>query len=167
MANAGKLNHDAVGKHDGGGHELRGFIGGVTEHDTLVPRPLLRAVLTLCRASIHTLGNIRALGGEVIGNIQSLGIEHRVISGRGIADGAHDITHDFFIIEHGLGCNLAGQDNVPVFYERFASNAAGRVLSKAGVNNGVGDEVGNLIRMPLTNGLGGENAVILHIIRNW
>jgi len=48
----------------GGGHQLRGFRAGVTEHQALIARPLLRRVLALCSLGIDPLGDVRALRGD-------------------------------------------------------------------------------------------------------
>ena len=61
FANARQLPADAVGKHDGGGHQLRGFITGKTKHQTLVARTLFGRGLTFGRLGIHTLSDVTAL----------------------------------------------------------------------------------------------------------
>ncbi len=71
-----------------------------------------------------------------------------------VADGGAD---DRLVIQLRAGRDLAGDDDQVGLHERLARHAAARVLREAGVQHAVGNEIGNLVRMPLAHGLGGKN----------
>ena len=164
MAHLGQLHHDAVGEHDGGGHELRGLIGSIAEHDTLVAGTLFVAVLAFCCAGIHTLGDIRALGGKVVRDVHVLCVEECIICSGAVADFGNGVAHNLFVINDGLGGNLAGEHHVAVLHQRFAGYAAGGVLGQTGIENGIGDEVGHFVRVSLAYGFGREYVGVFHVL---
>ena len=164
MAHLGQLHHDAVGEHDGRGHELWRFVGGVAEHDTLVAGALLCTVFAFGLACIHTLGNIRALGGEVVRDVYIFGVEERIIRSGTVADFGNGIAHNLFVVNDSFGGNLAREYHMVVFHQRFAGYAAGGVLSQAGIKDGIGDEVGHLVGMPLAYGFRGEYMGVFHVL---
>lgn len=59
-----------VGVKEGGGEVCRCFVGGITEHDALVACALLAAVFTRGGALVHALGDIRALCGDMGGDVE-------------------------------------------------------------------------------------------------
>ena len=59
-----------------------------------------------------------------------------------------------------LGGDLAGDDHEAGVDQRLAGDAAGRVVREHGVEHAVGDLVADLVRMPLGDGLGGEQVLV-------
>ena len=79
LAHAVQLPAQPVGEHDRRRHQLRRLVAGVAEHQTLVPRPLLRRLLALRRPRVHALGDVRALAGDQIGDEHLVGVKHIVV----------------------------------------------------------------------------------------
>jgi hypothetical protein len=64
FADAREFASELVGIHDRRGHELRGFVAGVTEHQPLVARALLGRVLCLPRRAHPRPARCRGLRGD-------------------------------------------------------------------------------------------------------
>src|SRR5262252_161427 len=61
LANARELALQSVGKHDRRRHEFGSLVTGITEHQPLVARALLRAFLAFGGARVHASCYIRRL----------------------------------------------------------------------------------------------------------
>ena len=59
-------------------------------------------------------------------------------------------------VDPGFGGDFAGDDRDAGLDQRFAGDARALVLRKDGVEHGVGDLVGDLVRVAFGNGFGGE-----------
>jgi hypothetical protein len=81
-------------------------------------------------------------------------IPHRGIRIADIDDSAAD---DFLEIDPGRRRYLASDDCHPGLDESFARNARVLVFGEDCVENGVGNLVGNFVRMSLGNGFRGEH----------
>ena len=133
-----------VGVEEGGGEVCRCFVGGIAEHDALVAGTLLTAVLALCGALVHALGDIRALCGDMGGDVE--------VGRDGLAEVAQGAADDGFVVEVGAGGYFSCQYHMVVFHQRFAGHAGGRVFGQAGVYDGVGDVVGYFVGVPCADG---------------
>ena len=71
---------------------------------------------------------------------------------RGLDGGADD----FLEVDLGLGGEFAGDDDVVALDQGLAGDAGEAVLREAGVEDRVGDAVGDLVRVSLPDGFGGE-----------
>jgi hypothetical protein len=81
-------------------------------------------------------------------------IPHRRIR---IADSDDSAADDFLEIDPGRGRYLASDDCHPRLDESLAGNARLRVFGEDCVENGVGNLVGNFVRMSLGNRFRGEH----------
>jgi len=155
LAEAGQLAVEAVGEHHRSRHELRGLIGGVTKHDTLVAGTHLGVLLAFGLTLVDALGDIGRLLREQVRDEDLIGVEDVVvIHVADLADGGAD---DFLEINLRLGGEFAGDDNVVALDQGLASDARETVLREARIEDGVRDAVGNLVRVALPDGLGGED----------
>lgn len=92
---------ELVGKDDGQGEELRGLVGGITEHDTLITSTeLLEGLLV-----VKTLSNIGRLLLNSDQDVASLVIE--TLGGIIVSDVLDGITDNLLVIDMGLGGDLA------------------------------------------------------------
>ena len=154
LTKAGQLAVKAVGEHDRSGHELRGLGGGVTEHDALVAGAHLGVLLALGLTLVDALGDVGRLLGEQVGDEDLVGVEDVVVVH--VADLADGGADDFLEVDLGLGGEFAGDDDVVALDQGLAGDARETVLREAGVEDGVRDAVGDLVRVALPDGFGGE-----------
>ena len=163
LADARELAAEAVRIHDRRGHELGRFIAGITEHDPLVPGTLLGVLLAVRLFRVHTLRDVGRLGGQVVVDENPVGVEHIVIvhitdATHGLTDHAVQIDHrtDGLLADLGNGDFTAHHDDVAL-HKGLAGHAALGVHLQAGVQDGIGNGVANLVGMAFTDGLGGKN----------
>ena len=139
-----------VGELDGEGEVLGGLVGGITEHDTLVTgTKLLESLLV-----VETLSNIGALllnGNE---DVASLVVE--ALLGRVVANVLDGVTDDLLVVDLGLGGDLTEDHDHAGLGGSLASNLGEGVLLEAGIEDGVGDLVSDLVGVALADGLGCE-----------
>jgi hypothetical protein len=73
-----------------------------------------------------------------------------------VADVVDDLARQCLDVDPGDGRDFAGDDRGTGLHHRFAGDAGALVLRQDGVENGVGDLVGDLVRVAFGNGFGGE-----------
>lgn len=143
-----------VGELDGEGKVLGSLVGGISEHDTLVTgTELLESLLV-----VKTLGNIGALllnGNE---DVASLVVE--ALLGRVVANLLDGVTDDLLVVDLGLGGDLTEDHDHAGLGGSLASDLGERVLLEAGVEDGIGDLVSDLVGVALADGLGGETVAL-------
>lgn len=91
---------ELVGKDDSQGEELRGLVGSITEHDTLVTSTELLEGLII----VKTLGDIRGL--LLNGDQDVAGLVVETLLGRIIADILDGTTDDLLVVKLGLGSDF-------------------------------------------------------------
>lgn len=139
---------ELVSELESEGEELRGLIGSITEHDTLVTSTKLLKGLFV----VQTLSNIGGLllnGDEQVEGlvVETLG---RVIV-TNVLDG---IADNLLVVELGLGGDLTENHDHTSLGGGLASDLGKGVLSQAGIEDGIRDLIGDLVRVTLTDGLG-------------
>jgi len=134
---------DAVRQSNREWHELWGFVGGKTEHQTLVASADIFASVSVV---IHAHGDVRALAVQT--NFDGAGccIEADVVVG--VADFLDDLTGNLLEIDVGLGGDFTSEAAEVGGYQGFASDAAVRILSEDRIQNAVGNLIRQLVRMP-------------------
>ncbi|MOA06395.1 hypothetical protein D3C78_1260270 [compost metagenome] len=81
-----------------------------------------------------------------------------------IADFTHGFTGDFFDIYPGAGGDFTADQHHAGFHVGFAGYACFRILFQDGVENGIGDLVGDFVRMSFRDGFRREK-VFSHCVR--
>lgn len=139
-----------VGKLDGEGKVLGSLIGGITEHDTLVTgTELLESLLV-----VKTLSDV---GGLLLdGDEDVAGLVVEALLGRVVANVLDSVTDDLLVVDLGLGGDLAENHDHAGLGGSLASDLGERVLLEAGIEDGVGDLVSDLVGVALADGLRGE-----------
>ena len=145
LAEAGQLTAKAVRVHDRCGHQLRSFIAGVAEHQSLVTGTLLGGLLPLGLLGIDALRDVRALGGDDVVDEDAVGMEHIIVVH--VADLADRLPDDLVVIKLGLGRDLAADHHDVALGVGLAGDAAHRILRQTGVKDGVGNGVANFVGM--------------------
>ena len=135
LAHFGQLAAELVGQRDGSRHQFGGLVGGVAEHHALVASA----------TSIHALRDVARL--LVDGRDDRAGVGVEAIESIVVADGGDDATHQALKINVGFGGDFASDDDQPGGCQRFSGDAAVGILLQAGIQNGVRNLIGNLIRM--------------------
>ncbi|PTD12828.1 hypothetical protein FCULG_00003046 [Fusarium culmorum] len=104
---------------------------------------------------VETLGDIRGL--LLDGNEQVAGLVVKTLGRVIVTDVLDGVTDNLLVVELGLGGDLTEDHDHTSLGSSLASNLGEGVLAKAGIEDGVGNLIGNLIRVTLTNGLGLRN----------
>ena len=108
------------------GHELRGFVGSISEHDTLVTSANIFVL-----DSIDGLGNIWGLLLNGNDNVASLVVEAlgRIV----VADVLDGVADNLFVVDGGGGGDLSEDHNHAGLAATFTGNTGHGVASNAGV----------------------------------
>ena len=165
LADAAEFASEVVREHDGGGHEFRGFAAGEAEHETLIARPLLGGFLSRSAAGIDALGDIGALAGEGVHDVDAVGVED--VFGMSITDGADGGANELIVIQFREGGDFSCDDDEIGLNQGFAGDAAVRVLGEAGIEDCIGDAVADLIGMAFADRLRRKDKVPFHESGLW
>ena len=144
VANLGELPDELVGQHDRQGHQLVRLLASEAEHQALVPRA----------ASVHAHCDIGGLLVHVGLDSARVGIEQ--ISLVVVADLSDRLASDSLQVNLRIRVSLAGKHAEIRRHERFAGDAAVRVLRQDLIQHGVRDLVAQLVGMALCYGLRGK-----------
>ena len=100
LADAREFAPEPVREHDRRRHQFRRLVARVAEHQALVARALLRVLLALGLARVHTLRDVRRLAGENDIHEHLVRMEHVVVVH--VADLANGLARDFDHVD-GVG----------------------------------------------------------------
>ena len=154
LAQCGHTLNELSGKNVSHRHELNGLVGGVAEHDALVAGA---DVLVDTAVAEDALGDVGALLFD--GDEDRAGVVVEALGAVVVADLLDGLADDLVVVDDGGGGNLAENHHHTGLGGGLAGNAGVGILSKAGVENGVGHLVADLIGVTLRNRLGGEEDV--------
>ena len=147
-AGAGHLSVEGVRNLEVQWVELWGLVGGITEHETLVTgTELLKSLLV-----VETLGDIWRL--LLNGDEDVAGLVVETLGGVIVTDVLDGTTDDLLVVELCLGGNLTEDHHHSGLGSGLAADLGQRVLGQAGVENGIGDLISDLIWVSLTDRLG-------------
>ena len=142
--------HDPVGQHDGQRHPLASLVGGVAEHHALVAGPLL---LGLPRIHAHgDVGRLLVDRGE-----HRAGPSIEPVGRVGVADVLDGLPHQIGDV------HVRGRRDFPCHHrhpgrdQRLARHPAVGVARENRIEDGVGDLIRHLVRMPFGHRFGGED----------
>jgi hypothetical protein len=93
----------------------------------LVARTLLSSFLSRDTAGIDPLGDIGALAGEGVHNVDAIGVKDIIVVG--ITNFTNGGANEFVVVELGSGCDFARYDNEIGFNESLTCNSTGWVLA--------------------------------------
>lgn len=139
LANVGETLAEAGGEEVGEGHELGGLIGGVAEHDALVTSADLLDALV----EVDALGDIGAL--LLDGDDDVAGVAVDALVGGGVADVADGGTDDVLEIDLGVGGDLTEDHDHAGLGGGLAGDLGLGVLGEAGVEDGIGNLIAELV----------------------
>lgn len=139
LANVGETLAEAGGEEVGEGHELGGLVGGVAEHDTLVTSADLLDALV----EVDALGDIGAL--LLDGDDDVAGVAVDALVGGGVADVADGGADDVLEIDLGVGGDLTEDHDHAGLGGGLAGDLGLGVLGEAGVEDGIGNLIAELV----------------------
>ena len=122
-------------EHDRQRHQLVGLGAGEAEHQPLVAGA----------AGVDAHRDVGRLTVDRREHGAGLGVE-AVLAAR-VADVGDRVAHDLLVIDDGAGRDLAGDNGEAGRDERFARDAAHRVLREDGVENRIRNLIGDLVGM--------------------
>src|SRR5690606_10578504 len=130
-------------------HVAFGLVGGVAEHQALVASAHLLGL-----AAVHALRDVRALLADEVEHAAGRAVEADVAGV--IPDVEDHLARQRLQVDPGAGGDLAGDDRHAGLDHGLAGYAGALVLGQDRVEHGIGDLVGDLVRVPFGHGLGGE-----------
>ena len=135
------LLHDAMRQVNRQRHQLRRLPTGEAEHHALIARPI----------AIHAHGDVRRLPFDRCQDAARFVVERHVAGD--VADFADGLADDVGDLDISLRGDFAGHDHHAGRDEGFAGDTRVFVLLQHGVENGVRNLVGHLIRVTHADGL--------------
>lgn len=132
----------------GEGEQLGGLVSGIAEHDTLVTGTKLLKSLVVVQA-LGDIGRLLLNGDE---QVESLVVE--ALGGVIVADILDGVTDDLLVVDVSAGRDLTEDHDHAGLGGGLASDLGQRVLSQAGIENGIRDLISNLVGVTLANRLG-------------
>ena len=139
-----QLLAELMGQRDRSGHQVFILVRRIAEHHALVAGA----------TSVHAHGNIARLFIDAGDDGAGIGVKaiERVI----VPDRSHHPAHQGLEVNVCLGRDLAGNDHQASGGKGFGGYAAEGVLRQTGVEDRIGDLVGDLVRMSFGYRLGRE-----------
>lgn len=147
-AGSGHGSVELVGEEESEGEELRGLVGGIAKHDTLVTgTELLEGLLVV--ETLRDIGRLLLNGDE-----QVAGLVVETLGGVIVADVLDGFTDDLLVVEVGLGGDFTEDHDHAGLGGSLASNLGEGVLGEAGIEDGIRNLISDLVGVTLTDGLG-------------
>ena len=150
VAERGQALEDAVGTDEGEREALGGLVGGVAEHHALVAGALFLGVFAL-----DALVDVRGLGVEVVDVGEVLPAE--AFFGTVVANLLNDTLGDGLGVERleAFAGDFTEVDDQILTTGGFASDVGMGIEREAGIKDGVGNSIGDLVGVPLRDGFRG------------
>ena len=127
---------ELVRQHDRQRHQLFGLGAGVAEHQALVAGA----------AGVDAHADVGRLLVERRQHGAGVGVEAEL--GAGVAHVPDGGARHFLEVDDGVGGDFAGHHDQAGRHQRFAGDAALRILGQDGVEDRIGNLIGNLVGMP-------------------
>jgi len=165
LAHLGEPLGELVGERDRQRHELRRLARRVAEHHPLVARAgeveliVVGGIDPSLESTLHALRDVGRLFVDGVDDRAGVGREAEV--GVRVADPPDRLPRDLGNVDVGLRRDLARDDDQPRVDQRLTRDAPLRVVREHRVQDAVRDLVGDLVRMPLRHGLGGEQELVV------
>ena len=140
-AGARQTPDELVREHDRQRHQFFGLVARVAEHEALVAGA----------AGVDAHADVGRLLVQRREHRARVGVES--VLRAGVADIPNRGARDFLEVDDRVGRNLAGHDDEAGGHQRLAGDAAFRVLRQNGVEDRVGNLIGNLVGMSFGYGL--------------
>ena len=155
LAHLGLAGDQPVGVGDRGRHQDVGLAGRVAEH-----QPLVTGALLVLGGLVDAHGDVARLLADGGQHRAGLPVEAHVRAG--VADLPDRLAHELVVVDRGVARDLAGEHHHAGLDQGLAGHAGPAILGQVGIQNGVRNLVGDLVRVPLRDRLGGEEEAVRH-----
>ncbi len=156
LARLGLALDQAVREADRRGHQHVGLVAGIAEHQTLVT-----GALVFRPGAVDALGDVHRLLADDVDDAACGAVETDLRAV--VADVDDDVAYQLLQVDPGAGGDFAGDDGHAGLDQGLAGHAGVLVLGDDSVQHGIGNLVGDLVRVPFGHGFGGENRVFAHL----
>ena len=147
-AAVGALLGEVAGKLVGEGHEGLGLVGGVAEHHTLVTSTEVLVLLDVVLAE----DGLVDFGGLLFdGNEEVAGLVVEALGGVVEADVFDGGADDLLVVEDGFGGDFTEDHDHTGLEAGLAGDLGVGISGEAGVEDGVGDLIGHLVGVTLSD----------------
>ena len=141
--------------------------GRVPEHHPLVARTGdvevivlgLDPFIALLERLVHPLGDVGRLLVDRVDD--GAGVRREAELSVGVADAPDRLAGDVLDVDVDLGRDLAGNHDEAGVDQRLARDAPIWVVGQDCVQNAIGDLIGDFVRVPLRDRLGGEKELVV------
>ena len=164
MAIGSEALEDLVAVIERRGHQARGLVGRVAEHDALVARAFV-----LVGTFIDAHRDFRRLAVEIVLEGELVPVEARLLVTDfldGVADGSLDFLEraigPLAVLVDALAADFTREDDEVGRGQRLARDARIGVLAEEQIDDRVADLVGDLVGMAFRDRLGGEEKIGTH-----
>jgi hypothetical protein len=151
LAQMGLTLDQTVRQVDRKRHQHRRFVAGVAEHEALVAGALIQVIVA---GAVDALRDVRAL--LVVGDQHGAALVVDAVFGVVVADALDCIARDMDVVDVGGRRDFTRQHHQAGVAERFGGDAGGRILRQDGVEDGIRNLVGHLVRVAFRYRFRGE-----------
>jgi hypothetical protein len=137
-----------VRQRDRGRHQFFGLVASIPKHHSLVAGA----------AGVYAHGDVAGL--LVDAGDDGAGVAVEAVEGVVVADGLDGATDYLLEVDVGLGGDFSGDDYQAGGGEGFTGDTAIGVFGEAGVEDGIGNLVGDLIGMAFGYGFRGKQVTV-------
>src|SRR5450830_1891696 len=148
---------DPVCVIDRSGHQFRGFVASVAEHQALVAGTLVEVEAL---AFVHALGDIGRL--LVVGDQHGAALVVDAVVGVVVTDALDGFAGDVDVVDIGARGDFTGQHDQTGIAQGLGSDARQRILCKDGIQNRIGNLVGYFVWVTFRDGFGSKEVFIGH-----
>ena len=149
--------HQTMRQVQGQRHQLFGLVDRIAEHQALVAGALVQVQAL---AFIHTLSDVGRLC--VVSDQHGATLVVDAIVGVVVTDALDDTTRHRVIVDLGFGGDLTSQHDQTRVAQGLSGNARVLVLSQDGIEDGIGNLIGNFVRMSFGNRLRRKQVAMAH-----
>ena len=140
---------------DGRRHQFGRFVAGVAKHQALIASAGVQMIIG---GVVHTLGNIVAL--LVIGHQYRTTPVINAVVGVVVAYALQGVSRHLDVIHMGVGGDLTGQHHQTGVAQGLGGDAGFGVLREDGIENGIRDLIGHLVRVTFRDRLGSKEKIV-------
>mmetsp|Transcript_105698 Transcript_105698/g.227848 ORF Transcript_105698/g.227848 Transcript_105698/m.227848 type:complete len:405 (-) Transcript_105698:20-1234(-) len=155
LADLGQLGAERGGQLVGEGHESLCFVGGISEHDSLITSTNV--------LELHVVDRLSDIGGLLLdGDDNVAGSVIHTLGNIIVSNITESLADNLLVVHGGRGGDLTEDHNHTGLGAGLTSHTRGRVITDAGVKDGIRDLITDLIRVSLIDRFRRKKEVLRH-----